>query len=45
MILAAGRGERMGEITKNIPKPIINVRGKPLIKWHLEKLSKAGFIF
>ena len=43
MILAAGRGERMGEITKNIPKPLINVRGKPLIEWHLEKLSKAGF--
>jgi MurNAc alpha-1-phosphate uridylyltransferase len=43
MILAAGRGERMGELTRDIPKPLIRVRGKPLIEWHLEKLSTAGF--
>jgi len=43
MILAAGRGERMGDITKNNPKPLIRVRGKPLIEWHLEKLSATGF--
>ena len=43
MILAAGRGERMGNLTKDNPKPLIKVRGKPLIEWHLEKLSAAGF--
>jgi MurNAc alpha-1-phosphate uridylyltransferase len=43
MILAAGRGERMGELTRDIPKPLIRARGKPLIEWHLEKLSTAGF--
>ena len=43
MILAAGRGERMGGLTKDNPKPLIKVRGKPLIEWHLEKLSAAGF--
>ena len=43
MILAAGRGERMGELTRGIPKPLIIARGKPLIEWHLEKLSAAGF--
>ena len=43
MILAAGRGERMGELTRDIPKPLISARGKPLIEWHLEKLSTAGF--
>jgi len=43
MILAAGRGERMGDITTNNPKPLIRVRGKPLIEWHLEKLSATGF--
>jgi len=43
MILAAGRGERMGKLTRDIPKPLISVRGKPLIEWHLEKLSTSKF--
>ena len=43
MLLAAGRGKRMRSLTTNIPKPLLEVRGKCLIDWHLEKLSKAGF--
>jgi N-acetyl-alpha-D-muramate 1-phosphate uridylyltransferase len=42
MILAAGRGERLRPLTDRTPKPLINVRGKPLIEWHLEKLVRAG---
>ena len=43
MILAAGRGIRMKEFTKETPKPLILTKGKPLIEWHLEKLSATGF--
>jgi N-acetyl-alpha-D-muramate 1-phosphate uridylyltransferase len=43
MILAAGRGERMEHLTRDNPKPLISVKGKPLIEWHLEKLSATGF--
>ncbi|MBT4182998.1 MAG: nucleotidyltransferase family protein [Nitrosomonadales bacterium] len=43
MILAAGRGLRMGSLTQNSPKPLIKVKGKSLIEWHLNKLSEAGF--
>lgn len=42
VLLAAGRGTRMGAITQELPKPMLPVRGKPLIEHIMDRLAEAG---
>jgi MurNAc alpha-1-phosphate uridylyltransferase len=43
MILAAGRGERMGPLTAERPKPLLDVGGTSLIEHHVARLKACGF--
>ncbi|HOP02904.1 MAG TPA: nucleotidyltransferase family protein [Tenuifilaceae bacterium] len=43
MILAAGLGTRLGQHTANRPKALVELNGKPLIAYVLEKLVRSGF--
>ncbi|HEX3443842.1 MAG TPA: sugar phosphate nucleotidyltransferase, partial [Chthoniobacterales bacterium] len=42
VVLAAGRGTRMRELTETIPKPMVKVRGKPVLQFIVEGLVHSG---
>ena len=42
IILAAGRGSRMGDLTAEIPKCLVQLGGKPLLDWQTSALRMAG---
>src|SRR5262249_254664 len=45
MILAAGLGTRMAPYTAERPKPLIELKGKPLIDYAIDRLMQAGVNF
>src|SRR3712207_487430 len=42
VLLAAGRGTRMRELTSDVPKPMLQVRGKPILQHIIEGMNAAG---
>jgi len=42
IVLAAGRGMRMRPLTDHTPKPLLPVRGKPLLQWPMDALRQSG---
>jgi len=40
VILAGGRGSRLGSLTKSTPKPMIKIGGKPIL-WHILQILDA----
>lgn len=42
VIMAGGKGTRLASVTKNVPKPMVPINGKPLLEWQIENLRESG---
>lgn len=42
VIMAGGKGTRIASIKSDVPKPMIEVRGKPILQWQIENLKSNG---
>ncbi len=42
VIMAGGKGTRLSTVTKNIPKPMVPIRGKPLLEYQIKNLKENG---
>lgn len=43
LILAGGRGTRIAALAPNVPKPMVDVAGKPFLEWLLRRLLRENF--
>jgi NDP-sugar pyrophosphorylase family protein len=42
MILAAGKGTRLGELGASLPKPMLRLGDRPVLEWTIERLRDSG---
>jgi len=43
VLMVGGKGERLGALTENVPKPMLPVGGRPLLEASVRRLVDAGF--
>lgn len=44
VIMAGGKGTRLSDIAKDIPKPMVRIKGKPLLQYQIENLRENGIV-
>ena len=44
VIMAGGKGTRLGNLVHEIPKPMIKIAGKPILEWQIENLKNEGIL-
>ena len=43
MIMAAGKGTRLGKITESVPKALVDINGRSILRIAVEYCSRYGF--
>ncbi|MEZ4838944.1 nucleotidyltransferase family protein [Flavobacterium sp.] len=43
VIMAGGLGSRLGDLTRNVPKPMLQIKGKPMVEYIIESFKNQGF--
>ena len=42
VIMAGGKGTRIASVNSEVPKPMIEIGGKPILQWQIENLKACG---
>ncbi|MBT6889017.1 MAG: NTP transferase domain-containing protein, partial [Gemmatimonadales bacterium] len=42
VVLVGGKGTRLGGLTSETPKPLLDVGGRPFLEWVLARLERQG---
>ena len=43
VVMVGGLGKRLGHLTKNTPKPMLKIMGKPILEYIIESFTEEGF--
>ena len=43
LVMCGGRGKRLGELTENVPKPLVKINNRSILEWKIDQYLLQGY--